>query len=104
MGKYLIGGLIGLVLGVAGTFMIMGSAVGAGAGAGVAVGLTTGICTMAKSAQDMGLMTPEQVDQVLSNALTLFGETADVPEGAEVVGSAAQCEEALAKIRAAAAK
>lgn len=101
MGKHLIGALIGLVLGALGAFMTMGAAVGAGAGAGVAVGLSAGICTMAKSAQDLGLMSAEQIDAVMANAATMFG--AEVPQGTEMVGSAAQCDKVLADLKAAAA-
>lgn len=100
MWKFLIGGLVGLVLGVIGAFTTMGAAVGAGAGAGVAVGLSAGICSMARSAQDLGLMTADQVDEVMAHAATPFG--GDIPDGTEMVGSASQCNEALAEIRAAA--
>ena len=100
MWRYLVGGLIGVVIGLIGGFMTMGAAVGAGAGAGIAVGLSAGICTTVKSAETLGLITAEQVDEVISNAATMFG--AEVPEGTEIIGSAAQCDETLAQLRAAA--
>lgn len=99
MGKFLIGGVIGLVLGAVGAFMSLGAAVGAGAGAGIAVGLSAGVCTMARSAQDLGVMTAEQVDEVLANAVRLFDETAEIQDDTEIVGSAAQCDEALARLK-----
>lgn len=104
MARYLIGGVIGLLLG--GLFMTfaVGAMVGAGAGAGIAVGLSAGVCTTVRAAQDLDIMTPEQVDEVLTLATRNFESAVELEEGTEIVGSAAQCDEVLQRLRTAAAE
>jgi hypothetical protein len=94
--KVLIGLVVGLIIGAVGGFFVLG----AGTGAGVAVGLSSGICSTVRAAQDLGLMTAEQVDEVLAQATRNFG--GEVPEGQTLVGSAAECDAFLAKLKAAA--
>jgi hypothetical protein len=94
----LIGGL------VIGTFF-GGALIGGGAvGIGVATGLGAGICSTVQAAQNEGIMTAEQVDQVLNRAAADLAamsgdETHDTPE--EIVGSAAECEAILTKLKSA---
>lgn len=68
MGKAVIG-IIGLIVGaVLGT--VFGGAVmtGTAAGFGVASGLNAGICATVQAAENEGLLSAEQVDQVLTRA------------------------------------
>ncbi|MEV8467273.1 hypothetical protein AB0T83_10825 [Fluviibacterium sp. DFM31] len=102
MGKLLIG-VIMLVVGLLiGAFVGAPMMIGTAAGVGIATGLSAGICTTVQAAQDEGLLSAEQVDQVLTRAARNIGSDNSV-EG-EIVGSAAQCEEVLAKLKEAAAK
>jgi hypothetical protein len=103
MGKVLIalaalgvGAVAGAVLGTA----LLG---GAMTGAGVAVGLSAGICSTVKAAQEEGLMTPEQVDQVMNRAAADVAAASGKDAPAEIAGSAAACETALARLREAGA-
>lgn len=96
MGKLLIGLVIGLVIGVGGGFLMLG----AGMGAGASTGLMTGICSVVQAAQDAGVMTPEQVDQVLAAVPNTLGS--ELAEGTEMVGGAADCTAYMEKLRAAA--
>ena len=102
MGKYLIGGIAGLILGGIIAFFSLSAMVGAGAGAGIAVGLSSGVCLTVNAAQELGIMTAEQVDEVLNQASNSVRETAGAAAGPEIVGSAAQCDEVLARLRTAA--
>jgi hypothetical protein len=99
MGKVLIG-LGGLVLGaILGT--VFGGAIltGTTAGMGVAAGLQTGICATMQAAQDEGLLTSEQVDQVLQRAASNVAAMEGVEAEGESLGTAAACEEFLAQIQ-----
>lgn len=96
-------GTICLVLGlVIGTLVGGPMMLGRVAGVGVATGLGAGICSTVAAAQAEGVMTAEQVDQVLTRATTDLGGT--IPEDQPIVGSAAQCDEVLAKLREAVGK
>ncbi|QJF50254.1 hypothetical protein [Roseobacter ponti] len=102
MGKALIG-IVCLVLGlVLGT--VFGGAVvgGSAAGIGIATGLGAGICSTVRAAQEEGIMTAEQVDQVLNRAAADLAAAsgADAPES--VVGSAGECDAVLERLRTAA--
>ncbi|MDB6179697.1 hypothetical protein PAF17_19810 [Paracoccus sp. Z330] len=94
MWKYLIGAIVGLMIGAVGAVFTMGAAVGAGAG----VGLAAGICSMAKAAQDLGVMTAEQVDEAMTHAASLFGS--EMSEGTKMIeGGAARCDTVLDELR-----
>ncbi len=98
MGKVLIAIvflLIGLVAGGFGAMTIGG---GAMAGIGVATGLSAGICSTVKAGQEEGLLTAEQVDQVLNRASRDLTGMAELPEGEEVVGSAAACDRVMQRL------
>ena len=70
MGKLLVG-LIGLVVGAVLGAMFGGALIGGtAAGIGVATGLSAGICSTVAAAQEEGLLTEVQVDQVLTRAAT----------------------------------
>jgi hypothetical protein len=49
-------------------------------------------------------MTAEQVDEVLNQAARNIAGSVDVEKAPEIVGSAAQCDEVLARLKAAAAE
>lgn len=95
--KLLIGFVIGALVG-AGAAMTVGN--GMMAGIGIATGLSTGICMTVEAAQQMGLMTPEQVDEVLQRAAENLPGGAEATAEAPIAGSAAQCDELLAELRA----
>ena len=70
---------------------------GAGAGAGAATGMATGICSTMKAAQDLKLLAPEQVDQVLDKAAKDISGKDDLADGEKAVGSAKACDDFMAK-------
>ncbi|MFC1680274.1 hypothetical protein ACFL1S_00545 [Pseudomonadota bacterium] len=99
MGKVLIAILflvIGLIVGGVGAITIGG---GAMAGIGVATGLSAGICSTVKAGQEEGLLTAEQVDQLLNRASRDLAGVAELPEGEDMVGSAAACDQVLQRLR-----
>ena len=101
MGKLLIG-LVGLVVGAIGGALFGGALIGgSAAGVGIATGLSAGICSTVTAAQEEGLLTAEQVDQVLNraaaDAAAAAGTTA--PEG--IVGNADDCASVMENLRAA---
>lgn len=104
MGKVLIA-ILALVVGlVAGGLGGAAIGIGGGAGVGIATGLSAGACSIAQAAQAEGLLTDEQVDQVFNRALAdLRALTPEAEAGAEpIIGSAAECEAVLARLRQAA--
>lgn len=99
MGKIMIGMLVGLVLGGAGALFLGGGALlGLGAGTGIATGLSAGICSTVTAAQELGLMTAAQVDEVLNKAVLDVTGQASLPDDQTIVDSTAQCEEFMAKL------
>jgi hypothetical protein len=99
MGKTLIG-LLGLVVGLIGGAVVGGSLLGGAAtGVCIATGLSAGICSTVTAATEEGLLTEEQVAQVLTRAATDLGGMA---EAGELVGSTADCERVMQELMAAA--
>ena len=102
MGKVLIG-IVGLIVGlvVGGLFggAIMG---GTAAGVGIATGMSAGVCSTVIAAQEEGLLTPEQVDQVLTRAAADLAEMSGETAPDAVVGSASDCQAVMEQIRSAA--
>ncbi len=101
MGKFAVGIIsliVGLVGGAVGALTVGG---GAMAGAGVATGLTTGICMTIEAAEDLGLMTPEQVEDVLTRAAENLSSLGAAPEGqpSEVADTSAECRSFMEKLR-----
>ncbi len=99
MGKFLIAILfliLGAVVGAVGGLTLGG---GAMAGIGVATGLSAGICSTVKAAQEEGLLSSEQVDQVLNRAARDLESISNLPEGEQVVGTATACDGVLQKLR-----
>lgn len=83
--------VIGLLLGAVGGALLTS---GAAAGAGAAAGISTGICSTTRAAQELGLLTAEQVDQVLTRAVQ---DVSSAQAGSEVVGSAEACADFLSQ-------
>jgi hypothetical protein len=101
MGKALVG-VLGLVVGLIGGTIFGGSLLGGAAvGMGIGTGLSAGICSTITAAKEEGLLTDEQIAQVLSRATTDMGGT--VPEDASLVNSADDCAEVMERLREAAA-
>jgi hypothetical protein len=99
----LVFGIVGLVIGmVIGIVVVAPIATGVGAGMGVATGISAGICSTVVAAQEEGIMTAEQVDQVLVRAARDMAGRAELPEGDRIVGSAAECDAVMARLRDAA--
>jgi hypothetical protein len=98
MGKLIIGLVIGLVAGAGGALLLGGGAL---TGIGVATGLSAGICSTIEAAQDIGVMTAEQADAVLTAAAEKLSGT-DSVEGGDVVGVAAECEQVMQSLTEAA--
>lgn len=91
-GSAVIGLVVGLVGGVLGGTVLGG---GAMAGVGAATGISTGICSTVRAAQDLDLLTPEQVDAVLAKTVSDAG--GKLQEDDALVGSAQACDDFLAK-------
>ena len=89
MGRILFG-IIGLVIGGIGGTVFGGALLGgSAAGVGIATGMTAGVCTTVIAATEEGLLSAEQVEQVLARAATDLGGTMDAAPEATTV---AQCE------------
>ena len=102
MGKVLIA-IIFLVIGLAIGIFGGGLLIGASTGVGIATGVSAGICSTVQAAEQEGLLTPDQVDQVLNRAAANVAELAGSEAPAEMVGSAAECDAVLERLRSAAA-
>ena len=97
----IIGVIIGAVLGVVfGGPLMMGTA----AGLGVASGLNAGICATVQAARDEGLLSAEQVDQVLTRAATDLAAVQGREPEDDIIGSSAHCEKVMADLAEAAKK
>lgn len=98
MGKFILGLLLGLVLGLAGgAFLLFGGV----AGMAAATGLMTGACATVQAAQDEGLLTPDQVTQVFDRArenLREFEDEGDDPDE-PALGGADECAALMARLR-----
>ncbi|WP_170411485.1 hypothetical protein [Ruegeria arenilitoris] len=102
MGKLILGLVIGLIVGGIGGEML---GIGTGAGAGIVTGLSAGVCGVANAAQQEGLLTKEEVDQVFNRAVSNLSELTPEAEGSgeAIVGAASECDDVLQKLRDAAA-
>lgn len=104
MGKALVALLsliVGLVLGLAGGAML---GFGGGAGIGIATGLSAGACGVVRAAQDEGLLTEEQVDQVFNRAVENLRQIGEFEQTEPIAGSAADCDRVLQQISEAASR
>ena len=92
-----------LIGGAVGGFLALGFGAGLGAGAGIVVGSQAGACLAVESAKDQGLLSAEQIDQVLAGAIGKIKSKAELPPDAEPqwVGTAADCAAMIAELEAA---
>ncbi|MEH6739328.1 MAG: hypothetical protein V7695_12380 [Sulfitobacter sp.] len=100
MGKTIITLIVGIVIGGAGALVFGGGALmGVGAGAGIATGLSAGICSTVGAAEELGIMSTDQVEEVLAQAaLDLTGQ-ANLTDDQKMVASQAQCDAFMAQLR-----
>ena len=102
MGKAVIG-IIGLIAGVVLGVVFGGAlATGTAAGLGVASGLNAGICATVQAAQNEGLLSAEQVDQVLTRAAADIATVQGLELEDDILGSSAHCEKVMAELAEAA--
>lgn len=98
MGRILIG-VVGLVIGLIGGTIFGGSLIGGtAAGIGIATGASAGICMTVQAAGEEGLLTPEEVDQVLTRAAADAAAMAGSDGPGEIVGSTDDCAEVLQRL------
>lgn len=98
MGRILIA-IAGLVIGLIGGAILGGSLIGGtAAGIGIATGASAGICMTVKAAEEEGLLTPEEIDQVLTRAAADAAAMASKEAPDEIVGSAGDCAEVLQRL------
>lgn len=95
----IIGLIVGAVLGVVfGGPLMMGTA----AGFGIATGLNAGICATVQAAENEGLLSPEEVDQVLTRAASDMASMQGLELENESLGSSENCEKVMADLAEAA--
>jgi hypothetical protein len=89
-----------LIGGAVGGFLALGFGAGMGAGAGIVVGSQAGACLALESAKDQGLLSAEQIDQVLAGAIDKIKSKSELPPDAEPqwVGTAADCAAMIAEL------
>jgi hypothetical protein len=89
-----------LIGGAVGGFLALGFGAGMGAGAGIVVGSQAGACLALESAKDQGLLSAEQIDQVLAGAIGKIKSKSELPPDAEPqwVGTAADCAAMIAEL------
>lgn len=74
---------------------------GSAAGVGVATGLYAGICSTITAAQEEGMLTPEQVDQVINRATADATAAAQTAAPESVVGNPDECAAVMDRLKAA---
>lgn len=95
-------GIVGLVVGAVLGTMFGGALIGGtAAGVGVATGLSAGICGTVVAAREEGLLTDEEIDQVLSRAAADVAAASGAEPSGELVGSADDCEAVMQRLRSA---
>lgn len=87
--------VIGLLVGWLGGMLFGG---GAMMGAGAASGLSIGVCSTVQAAQQLDLLTPQQVDEVLHQAAHNISGNEAIPDDQKLVGSAQACDALMAKL------
>lgn len=96
--------ILGAIVGGVASFFLAGALfTGVGAGVGVATGLQAGACLALEAAKDKGLITAEQVDEVLMEAGQQIAE-GELAGDTEVEGGDLNCEQVVAQLKAAAKK
>ncbi|MDW4496566.1 hypothetical protein R5H30_01125 [Sulfitobacter sp. D35] len=88
--------VVGMVLGYMGSAAMIGGA----AGAGIAVGLSSGICAVTRAAEEEGLLTTDQIDQVMQRAATDLAELSGNTAEGEISNTSESCDAVFEKLRA----
>jgi hypothetical protein len=99
MKSFLIAVVFLLIGGIVGGFLSLGVGAGVGAGAGIVVGAQAGACLAVEAAKDKGLLTAEQIDEVLKGAITKISAGAKLSPEAKLVGSEADCAKMVAELQ-----
>jgi hypothetical protein len=94
----------GVAVGIAGSFLFAPALMGAGAGAGIATGLKAGACLTVEAAKERGVMTPQQINEVLATAGKLIASSSGSADGPALSGGEAECAQVVAELRKAAQK
>jgi hypothetical protein len=97
---FILGAVVG---GIACVILASGLFTGIGAGVGIATGLQAGACLTVEAAREQGLITAEQVDDVLVAAGKLISSE-QYAGTATSSGSSLDCEKVVAKLKEAAGK
>ena len=93
--------LLGLVIGaIAGVFLLSPFILGIGTGVGVATGLKAGACLTVEAAKEAGLITAEQVDEVLNAAVQTIA-SAEIDGAAALANGDAECARVVEELKAA---
>lgn len=96
--------LLGLVIGaIAGVFILSPFILGIGTGVGVATGLKAGACLTVEAAKESGLITAEQVDEVLNAAIQTIA-SAEIEGAAALSNGDAECARVVEELKAAASQ
>lgn len=102
MGKLILGLIAGLVIGGVGATFVGSRVAGEAMGAGVATGLSAGICSIVEAAGQSGLLTPDQIGQVLiraaENVQSVSGQA--LPGAADAAASIEECRGFMESLRA----
>ena len=97
---FILGAVIG---GIATILLASGVLTGIGAGVGIATGLQAGACLTVEAAREQGLITADQVDEVLLAAAKLIASE-EYTGTATASGSALECEKVVAQLKETAGK
>ncbi|MGB5427679.1 MAG: hypothetical protein WBN95_12925 [Gammaproteobacteria bacterium] len=92
---FLVGAVVG---GIACIILASGIFTGIGAGVGIATGLQAGACLTVEAARDQGLVTAEQVDDVLNAAVKLIASEYSSAESTSMGGDL-ECEKVVAQLK-----
>jgi len=99
MSKVLIG-LAGLIIGAMAGALFGGALIGGAAtGVGIATGASAGICMTVQAAEEEGLLTPGEIDMVLSRAAADAAEFSGNEAPAQVVGARDDCASVMERLR-----
>ena len=93
--------IVGTLVGALASFVLVsGLMTGVGAGVGIATGVKAGACMTVEAARDRGLLTAEQVDEVLSAAGSSISAAQPdaVTEGSGLTEQ--ECRQLIAKMKA----
>lgn len=94
--------LVGVVAGLAAAFVVLpGALIGVGAGVGISTGLQAGACLTAQAAKDKGLITGDQVGELIKAAGEQFSADKITADEIVLASGDAKCQELISKLRAA---